>query len=470
MTEAKEPCRTIRPTWVSVLVLGLLASTWACSDDGTGPAGEEAVPRTGFEERGGIGFTTHAEELTFLDEVGAGSARVTVSQIGSSVQGRPIHLVRLGHPLPPSDEEIAVGQAILIVGSQHGNEPAGREAALQFLRDLAFTEDGELLQALSDATILFIPSGNPDGRIQNTRKNAEGVDVNRDHLELVSPEARAIARALRDLRPDLVVDAHERPKGTTPEVELLWPRNLNVYGPVRTLSRELVEDRLLPELAAAGRSAGLYGPGAGPPGDENEAILRNAVGLRHSLGVLVESAGARPGMERVAVHLEVLRSVLRFQQDRSMEILAAVNSAPAAKAEVGLERSEPFYLFGADNDPPTPHDVLDPPPCAYRLSAEQRIALQPQITLMPLRTEEAGGSEVLLPLDQPLMTLIPLLADGRARDPIVEGLPLVSDVECAALGHPSEAPGLGPHDPSGSPVRQVPTPPVPVSMGGPPVQ
>jgi len=411
----KKPTRNPCPPRLTFLVVGLLAFVWGCSDGVTEPAVEDPIPLTGFEERGGVGFTTHSEELSFLADVEAQSARVRISLAGTSVEGRPIHLVRVAHPQPPSDEQIATGQTVLIVGSQHGNEPAGREAALQSLRDLAFTH------------------ANPDGRVASTRVNAAQIDINRDHLNLVSPEARAIAQILRDLRPDLVVDAHERSTGTTPDVELLWPRNLNVYGPVRNLSRELVEERLIGDLAEAGRSVALYSPAPGGAGNENETILRNTVGLRHSLGLLVESAGSRPAVERVAVHLEVFRSVLRFLEDRSSEILAAVTAAPGAKAAVGRDRTEPFYLSGADNDPPAPDQILDPPPCAYLLTAEQEAVLQPQITFFSLQTESTAGTDVLLPMDQPLMTVIPLLADSRAGKEIVEAVALVSQAECAVL-------------------------------------
>ncbi len=445
MTREKKPDWNPCPPWAALLVLGLLGSIWACSDGGTGPGGDDPVPPddpvpvddpvplTGFEVRGGIGFTTHSEELSFLIDVEAHSARMRISLAGTSVEGRPIHLVRLAYPQPPSDEAIAEGQAVLIIGSQHGNEPAGREAALQSLRNLAFTQEQELLDILTRMTVLFVPSANPDGRVANTRVNADQVDVNRDHLALVSPEARAIAQIIRDLQPDLVVDAHERPTGTTPDVELLWPRNLNVYGPVRSLSRELVEDQLFGDLAGSGRSVALYSPAPGGAGNENETILRNSVGLRHSLGLLVEAAGSRPAVERVAVHLEVFRSVLRFLEERSSEILAAVTAAPEAKAAAGRDRSEPFYLFGADNDPADPDQILDPPPCAYLLTAEQAAVLQPQITLFPLQTESTAGTDVLLPMDQPLMTLIPLLADSRARKERVEAVALVSEAECAVL-------------------------------------
>ena len=419
----------------ALMVIGLLLILGGCSDHGLGPPEEvpEEVgpPVTGFEERSGVGFTTLPEELAFLAAVDAESDRVRITEIGTSVHGRPIHLVRIAHPQPAPDDQIAAGPAVLVVGSQHGDEPAGREAALQFLRDLAFAETSQLPDALSTATVLVIPTANPDGRAANTRRNVDNIDINRDHLALVSPEGRTIAQVIRDFRPDLVVDAHERPGATTPDLQLLWPRNLNVYGPVRDLSRTLVEDHLFDQLPLAGWSVALYGAGPGPPGDENEGILRNASGLRHALGLLVESSGQQGAPLRVAVHKKTMNSVLEFFSNRSGEIVTAVTDAPAAKEANGRDRSEPFYLFGADDNAPTPEQILDPPPCAYALSTEQMATLEPQITLLELQTE-TDGSDVLVSMDQPMMTVIPFLVDPGARGPRVTGVSRLSAVECGA--------------------------------------
>jgi hypothetical protein len=62
---------------------------------------EDYGPPTGFESRDGASWTTHAEELAFLDAV-EGSPRVAVDVLGESVQGRPLHLLRSGHPFPAS--------------------------------------------------------------------------------------------------------------------------------------------------------------------------------------------------------------------------------------------------------------------------------------------------------------------------------------------------------------------------------
>src|SRR5687767_10013834 len=121
-----------------------------------------APPTTGFESSGGAAFTTHEEELAFLAAVAAGSERVRLDVIGQSAQGRPLHLLQVAAP-PVGPETARERPTAMLVCSQHGNEPAGREACLALLRDLAYTDDPALVSLLSSTTLLFVPSANPDG-------------------------------------------------------------------------------------------------------------------------------------------------------------------------------------------------------------------------------------------------------------------------------------------------------------------
>ncbi len=100
------------------------------------PAALAQGPQTGFEKTDGAAFTTHEEEVAFLNAVKEGSPRVALSTIGTTKQGRPLHLVELGSRGPAAARNRPTA---LMVCSQHGNEPAGREACLRLLRDLAFT-------------------------------------------------------------------------------------------------------------------------------------------------------------------------------------------------------------------------------------------------------------------------------------------------------------------------------------------
>jgi hypothetical protein len=402
-----------------------------------------SAPKTGFETRSGASWTTHDEELAFLKAVARGSKRVSLEVIGKTAQGRPLHLVSVGAPTPRGTGR----PTAMFVGSQHGNEPAGRETSLQLLRDLAFTTDAVLVRQLQAQSVLVVPSGNPDGREADIRENSVGVDINRDHLALTQPESQAIHAVLRDLRPDVVLDLHEYgpsvPVLYDDEILYLWPRNLNVDPAVRDLSRTLAEEYIAKGARASGYTADEYGLlKAGPQelyqtaGNEDEGICRNAVGLRHHLGILVESAATAdpsngPGeastavaqTRRVASQTQVTRDTLRFMREQGAIARHVSETAPRRKAEEGRRRDVPVYFGGADNDPPEEAQVLFPPPSAYLLTAEQAREHAEQLRLHGIVARRVG-KDVRIEMGQPAEPVIPLLFDTRGSRHVAEGRPV----------------------------------------------
>ncbi len=82
---------------------------------------------------------------------------------------------------------------IFVEGSIHGNEYEGVDASMQVIRDLATTPYGvnETVDKLLDHAIVILnPVANPDGRVQGTRSNGAGVDMNRDGFVQSQPEIR----------------------------------------------------------------------------------------------------------------------------------------------------------------------------------------------------------------------------------------------------------------------------------------
>jgi len=124
-----------------------------------------------------------------------------LEQIGSSVEGRSINHIWFG----------SGPMHVLLWSQMHGDEPTATSALFdifeQFRRHRADAPFARMLQAL---TIHVVPMLNPDGAERFQRRNAQGIDINRDALRLQTPEGR-ILKALRDrINPPIGFNLHNQ--------------------------------------------------------------------------------------------------------------------------------------------------------------------------------------------------------------------------------------------------------------------
>jgi hypothetical protein len=99
--------------------------------------------------------------------------------VGFSVQGRAIWAMRVTDN--PSIEETE--SEIRLIGNMHGDEHIGTEVTLYFLRYLLVNYGGnsQVQQLVNNREFWIVPTMNPDGKVANTRNNANSVDLNRDY-------------------------------------------------------------------------------------------------------------------------------------------------------------------------------------------------------------------------------------------------------------------------------------------------
>ena len=124
-----------------------------------------------------------------------------VEEIGRSVEGRSINHIWFG-----------TGPLHVMLWSQmHGDEPTATSALFdifEFVR--RHRSEPEVARLLRSLTLHVVPMLNPDGAERFQRRNAQGIDINRDGLRLQTPEGRAL-KALRDrVNPPIGFNLHNQ--------------------------------------------------------------------------------------------------------------------------------------------------------------------------------------------------------------------------------------------------------------------
>lgn len=125
----------------------------------------------------------------------------TREKVGHSAKGRPLYLVRYGHG--PTQ--------ILLWSQMHGDESTATMALVDIFNFLTASPDHPLAQRIAEElTILAVPMLNPDGAKHFRRRNAQGIDINRDALRLATPEAETLKHIQQRFQPDFGFNLHDQ--------------------------------------------------------------------------------------------------------------------------------------------------------------------------------------------------------------------------------------------------------------------
>lgn len=143
---------------------------------------------------------THSQILPLIKKFGSKEG-FTVKKVGESIEGRSLNLISLG-----------TGNTNVFLWSQmHGDESTATMAIfdlLNFFDAEAFSEEKQ--EILSEVTLHFLPMLNPDGAQRFQRRNALGIDVNRDALRLQSPAGKTLKRVRDSLDANFGFNLHDQ--------------------------------------------------------------------------------------------------------------------------------------------------------------------------------------------------------------------------------------------------------------------
>lgn len=238
-------------------------------------------------------LTTYQEMVDFLEKQEAKQERMEIEVIGQTVKGRDIHLVKyISNPENPT---------ILYLTQQHGNEQLTTEGTLEFIKHLG---TGKTKGVLDHVNVLILPMLNADGAMGDvnfsledyiasgdrhlTRYNANGVDINRDHIDKIEPETQALhENVLQKYDIDYMIDLHHQGADRVINGDelvsgsILYPTTPNVKEDVVEKSKQLgavVYNELSPKGWAL---LGKY------PGGSAETIARNGVAVQYDIATLL---------------------------------------------------------------------------------------------------------------------------------------------------------------------------------------
>lgn len=395
------------------------------------PSPEEFL---GFAPGADRELAPYATVLEYLQRVDEGSDRVSIEPGETSTLDNPMPVVvltseanqqrldryreiaqRLADPrgLSPSEAEALIdeGKVIaLVTCTIHSTEVGCTQMAMEFVHQVATTDDPERLAWLDETILLLMPSINPDGQVlvidwYEEWKGTEyeggpmpwlyhhyvGHDNNRDFYALTQKESRAVNDLLyRRWFPQVFVDEHQM--GST-SVRMFVPPQTDPLAPeVHPLifrQADLIGTnmaRRLEEQGKTGVGSNMIYDSYWPGGTRNTAWWKNVTGLltevasvRIATPIRIESGELRGGVKGLPEYTRRanfpspwpggwwrLRDILDYERIATWALLESCaenrpdilrNMYRMASEAVERGRTEPPYAWVI---PPDQHDPTAP--------------------------------------------------------------------------------------------------------------
>lgn len=245
--------------------------------------------------------------------------RFAVRKVGESIEGRDISLISIGE-----------GDVDVFLWSQmHGDESTATMAIFDVLNFLA--EDDQISskreQLLQNVRLHFLPMLNPDGAQKFQRRNALGIDINRDALRLQSPEARILKSVRDSINPAFGFNLHDQSKYTNAE-RTAKPATISYLAPAYNYEKEINDIRAnaMKIIVHMNRIVQQYAPGqVGRYSDEFEPrAFGDNIQKWGTSAILIESGGHYDDPEKQFIrklnYISILSSIFIIGNDTYQDL------------------------------------------------------------------------------------------------------------------------------------------------------
>lgn len=311
-------------------------------------------------------FATWEEIMNWIELNIEVHSNASVRLIGRTPLGRDVPVIYISNG--SSTPKIKVWMQ----GVLHGNEPAGGEALLYLAKEILTTVKGD--QILADLDIAILPVANIDGYIANSRRSAEGYDLNRDQTKFADPVSRIIKKAYIDWQADIAFDFHEfQPtrkefsglgrSGASAYYDVLFLPSgyLNIPEGLRIASKEIFQAEAEQALEKEGYTHNFYftadvsgeemilNKGAQSPHSSSTSFA-----LSNAVSILVETRGIGLGRTSFArrthcsyiVARSFLESAVNHKEELQSDIEEAREATIAARDEIVVLNTPSYYTTG----------------------------------------------------------------------------------------------------------------------------
>jgi hypothetical protein len=293
--------------------------------------------------------------VAFMDAAAKASPAIHITTFGKTFEGRSLPLAVIGAPdATPEAVKRTNKLRVYIQGNIHAGEVEGKESAQILIRELAEGKHADLLQSM---VLLIAPIYNADGNErfsltnrgrqngpvggQGQRPNAQNYDLNRDHMKLDSPEARAFVKLMTDYDPQVALDLH-----TT---------NGSRHGYYLTRRRSTL--RRIPRLSTCCGKTGCHrSPGPSSPNttgtttttatsraktpsvrrsfDDRPRFNNNYIGLRNRVAILSEAYAYATFEDRIKATSRFVEEVLNYARAHAAPIRSSRRRRSAARRRI----------------------------------------------------------------------------------------------------------------------------------------